>query len=448
MKRILFIVIAAAILSGAVGAETLTLTVDQAVELAIAQNLGLKQSGIDLRTKQRSKDTAWNAFLPSMSVSAGFNGTSGIFQFQGQAAPALTDPGNFGFTTGVSLALPINAAVGTGIKNLVAEFEAGQLSYEAAQKELERDVRKQFHLLLGSLENIKIQEANIDLAQNRLDQARNNFNNGLAPELEVLTSEVTVSNLQPAYNGVVNGYESLMLFFKFLLGVDRQTELVLEGNLDTELYDLNSEELINKYIARRLDIRGLDKQVEALEYSRKTVNRNFNTPTLNLGYSYSLSGTNADQSFTTGLPIEPWSDWNDRGALSLGLQWKFDGLIPGSKTNVQVKGIQDGIDALNIAREMAFQNAGIEITNLVNALDTARKTIEANRSSVDLARRNYELTEEAYNVGTRELLDVQSAQNDYLAAAQQLLLARYEYIAGLLDLEYALNASMDEFLNN
>ena len=96
---------------------------------------------------------------------------------------------------------------------------------------------------------------------------------------------------------------------------------------------------------------------------------------------------------------------------------------------------------------MAFESAGMEITNLVNKLDTSRKTIEANTSSVDLARRNYELTEEAYNVGTRELLDVESRQQDYLAAAQQLLLAKYEYIAGLLDLEYALNTPMDEYLN-
>lgn len=447
MKKILFIVIAAAILSGAAGAETLTLTVDQAVEMAVAQNLGLKQSGIDLRTKERSKDTAWNAFLPSMSLSAGFNGTAGIFQFQGLTAPALTDAGAIGFTTGINFALPINAAVGTGIKNLVADYEAGLLNFEDAQKSLERDVRKQFHLLIGSLENIRIQEANIELAQRRLDQARNNFENGLAPELEVLSSEVTVANLQPAYNGVVAGYESLVLFFKFLLGVDRQTEIDLVGDLETDLYELDSEELINSYIAGRLDIRGLDKQVEALEYAKKTVNRNFNTPTLNLGYSYGVSGTNSsDDGFPTFAPIDPWSDWRDSGTLSLTLQWKFDGLIPGSSTDVQVKEMQDGIDSLNLARQMAFENAGIEITNFVNALDTARKTIEANTSSVELARRNFELTEEAYNVGTRELLDVQSAQNDFLAAAQQLLLARYEYIAGMLDLEYALNASMDEFL--
>ncbi len=438
MKKILIIVIASAIISGAVGAESLTLTVDKAVELAVSQNLGLKQEGIDVRTRERAKDTAWNAFLPSMSASAGFNGTAGIFQFQGITPPSYSDSRNTSFTTGLSFTLPINAAVGTGIKNLVADYEAGLISYEDARKKLERDVRKQFYLLLGNQENIKIQEGNIALAEKRLTQARNNFENGLAPELEVLSAEVTVANLQPAYNGIVAGYDSLMLFFKFLVGEDRNAEIVLNGNLETELYHLDSEALINSYMARRLDIRGLDKQIEALGYAKKTMNRNFNTPTLALGYSYGITGINP-----TGGGIDTWSD---SGKLSLNLQWKFDGLIPGSSSNVQVKEMQDKIDGLSLAKQMAFETAGMEITNLVNKLDTSSKTIEATTSSVELARRNYELTEEAYNVGTRELLDVETRQQDYLQAVQQLLLAKYEYIAGLLDLEYALNAPMDEFL--
>ncbi len=450
MKKILIIAFTAAIISGALGAESVTLTVDKAVELAVAQNLGLKQSGIDVRTRERAKDTAWNAFLPSMSASAGLNSTAGLFHFNGITPPAINDPGALGFNTGLSFSLPINAAVSTGIKNLVASYEAGLISYEDAQKKLERDVRKQFFLLLGSQENIKIQEGNIALAEKRLTQARNNFDNGLAPELEVLSAEVTVANLQPAYNGTVATYDSLMLFFKFLLGEDRNTDITLDGILETELYDLDSENLINGYIARRLDVRGLDKQIEALDYAKKTLNRNFNTPTLVMGGSWGLSGSNSEIDRATSPPsaIDPWSDWADRFTLSLNLQWKFDGLIPGSKSDVQVKEMQDTIDTLSIAKQMAYVSAGMEITNLVNKLNTSRKTIEANTSSVGLAQRNYELTEEAYNVGTRELLDVESRQQDYLLAVQQLLLAKYEYIAGLLDLEYALNTPMSEYLNN
>ena len=448
MKRIIFVALAAVLAVGFLSAENLTLTVDEAVNLAVSQNLGLKQQGIDLRTRERSKDKAWNAFLPSIAASTGVSANHSLFDFDYASSSVFSDAGNLGLNAGLNMSLPLNVGVGGGISNLMADYEAGLIEYEDAQKQLERDVRKQFYSLLANQENIRIQESNLELAQKRYEQTLSNFENGLAPELEVLSAQVTVANLRPALDGASAGYESQLLYFKFLLGIDRKDELELVGDLETELYDMNTDELIDKFMAGRLDIRGLDKQLEAMSYLKKGTALNFKTPTLSLGYSWGLSGSNANE-LPGGVPvaIDPWSDWADRGTLSIGLQWQLDGFIPGSSTDVQLKELQDGIDSLALAKQMAIENAGIEITNSVNSLATARKTIEATTSSVELARRNYELTEEAYQVGTRELLDVESAQNDYLAATQQLLVAKYEYIAGLLDLEYALNAPRDEFLS-
>jgi len=446
MNRIILIGIIAALAAGAAGAADLTLTVDEAVELAVSRNLGLQQSGIELRTKERAKDKAWNVFLPSITATAGASGT-GTNRIVGDSGISLADAGALGVNAGLNLSLPINIGIGAGIKNLVTDYEAGLLSYEDAQAQLERDVRQQFYSLLANEENIAIQQANIDLAEKRLEQARNNFANGLSPELDVLSAEVTVANLMPAYDGVVAGYESQMLFFKFLIGADRNDELTLVGELDTELQDFDAEALINTYMAGRFDLRGLEKQIDSLEQQKRGIARNTNTPTLSLGYNYALSGSNSEFDLQAMLPIDAWSDWGDTSTISLTLSWKLDGLIPGSSGDVALKELQDAIDSLEISKRMAYENAGIEITNLVNTLDTARKTIEANTSSVELARRNYELTEEAYNVGTRELLDVESAQNDLLAAQQQLLLAKYDYVAALLDLQYALNAPLEEFLD-
>jgi len=447
MKKMLIIVVIFSTIIGPMGAESITLNADQAVEMALARNLDLKQTGIDLKTDKRSKDNAWNLFLPSMSISAGFTMSSNIFEYEHTDPLHINEPGAHGFATRLSLSLPLNAAIPASIRNLIAKYEAGLLNYENAQKRLERDVRKQFYLLLGSQENIRIQQANIDLATKRHEQARTNFENGLVTELDVLSAEVTVANLRPAYNRELAFYENLVLFFKFLLGLDRNEEIALDGSLETVLYTFDSEALIAKYINGRLDLRSLEKQIESYKYAKKSALRNFNTPALNLSYRFDITGSNNDSiGFFPKKDIAPWTDWGDRGTLSLGLQWKLDGLIPGSSASNQLRQLQDGIDSLEIAKEMAFQNAGIEITNLINSLDTARKTIEANTSGVELAKRNLQLTEEAYNAGSRQRLDVESAQNEFLLASQQLLFAKYEYIAGLLDLEYALNTSRDEFV--
>ena len=448
MKNRIFIVLLSAALGGILGAETLTLTINDTVEMARARNLKLQQSGITLRTLERAKNTAWNAFLPSMTASAGLTGRHGVFPFDDPPPSTLTDAGNLGVTAGLDLSLPLNIGVGASVNNQITKYQAGLLDYEAAAKKLERDVRITFYNLLAVREDIDIQKANIDLARRRYEQALGNFRNGLIPEFQVLSAEVTLSGLQPAYNKVAARYESLLLGLKTLIGAERGDKVVLVGELPTELYTLDAEELINRYAAGRLDIRKLDKQIQAQEYARREIGMRANTPTLNLGYRYGLRGSSADSKIDGFRPqtIDPWSDWTDSGTLSVTLNWKFDGLIPGSKTNVQLKNLQDVIDSLKLTREIAWIGAGTEITNLVSSLLTSGLTIEANRSRAELARRNFELIEDAYNVGTRELLDVEKAQNDFLAARQELLLAKYQYAAGLLKLEYALNVPMDEFL--
>ena len=449
MKNRIFIVLLWAALGGILGAETLTLTINDTVEMARAQNLKLKQSGIGLRTLERAKNTAWNAFLPSVTASAGLSGRHGVFSFDDSPPAALTDPGNLGVTAGLGLSLPLNIGVGAGVNNQITKYQAGLLDYEAAAKQLERDVKITFYNLLALRESIAIQKANIDLARRRYEQALNNFRSGLIPEFQVLSAEVTLSGLQPAYNRAAARYESLLLGLKTLIGAERGDTVVLVGELPTELYTLDAEELITRYAAGRLDIRKLDKQIQAREYARRGIGMRANTPTLNLGYSYGLRASSADSKIG-GLrrpePIDPWSDWADSATFSITLNWKLDGFIPGSKTNVQLQDIQDVIDSLKLTREIAWVGAGTEITNLVSSLLTSRLTIEANTSRTELARRNFELIEEAYNVGTRELLDVEKAQNDFLAARQDLLLAKYQYAAGLLKLEYALNTPMEKFL--
>jgi len=443
---LLFLLISAAFLSG----EELILTVDKAVEMAVSGNLQLKQAQINLNTKERAKKNRYNTLIPGMSASVALNGFNEMFTDKGLAPPAITDPGAIGLTTGINFSWPLNISYLSTSKQLIADYEAGLIDYEKAKKELEKNVRKQFYYLLASQENIRIEQANLDLAVKRLAQAKSNFENGIVPELEVLQSEVTVANLLPKYNSVKANYENQLLSFKFFLGMSRDTQIKLEGALDTRLYSFNAEDLINAYISRRLDIKLINKNIQILEYTKKSAGRGMNTPTLNLGYSYSLSGTNSDTDRTAFPPasIDPWSDWNDKGALSISLSWKFDGLIPGSKTDLQLKEIQDKINNLDISRQMAFEQAGIEITNLVNNLDTAKKTIEANTSTVKMAKKSYELTEEAYKAGARELLDVEDAQTKYLQATQQLLLAKYNYLAGLLDLEYALNTPIEEVKGN
>ncbi len=443
MKKFLLFSAAALLVSGIAAAEPLSLTVDKAVEMALISNLGLQRSAIDLKISERGKATRWNAFLPGISGNAAFTGTNQLFTNEA-GIPKRDEASLFNLNAGMNLSLPLNAAMATQMKKLVADYEAGLLTYESARRELERDVRKQFYMLLASRENILLQESSIALAKNRLNQARENFANGLAPELEVLSAEVSVANLQPEYDSAVARYEKLMLYFKFLIGAAPDDEITVNGSLETRLVNLEASSLIAKYLSGRLDLRTLDKQMEALKYAVLSAGLGARSPSLVLGYNYSYGGSNSEIS-KMGMPQDAWSDWMDNGTFSIAMRWNLDGLIPGSSGDVTHKNLKDRLSSLELARTMAREKAEIDITNLVNDLSVAHKNIEASTSTVELAQKTFELTEEAYRAGSREILDVESAQNNVMKASLQLLMARYSYIAGILDLEYALNTTSDNF---
>ena len=55
-------------------AEIYTITVDKAVEMAITNNLKIKKAGLDLKTKKTALDSSFNFFIPSLDITASFNG--------------------------------------------------------------------------------------------------------------------------------------------------------------------------------------------------------------------------------------------------------------------------------------------------------------------------------------------------------------------------------------
>ena len=64
------------------------------------------------------------------------------------------------------------------------------------------------------------------------------------------------------------------------------------------------------------------------------------------------------------------------------------------------------------------------------------KTLEMTR---DVAEKTLSLTEEAYNFGTKDMLDVSDAQQTVRNAELDILAKKFDIYCSLLELEYTLN---------
>jgi len=458
MKKILSVLVLYLFSITMISAETVVLDIDKSVELALENNLGLKSSRIDVDIKKRASDLSWNRFIPTVQVSSTMmrwnqeqsgnilmvDPTSSLgFGLYDRVISSSYDLPRWGLSAGLDFSLNLSYALFKEMKGTKLDYEAGLISYEIALKQLQRDVKKNFYNILVFEENLWLMEQNIEAANSRLEQAKINYSNGLVPELSVLSAQVGYENLKPAFSEMKLGYETMLNGFKMLLGIDLDTNISLEGDIVINPIELDTEKLTGYFLGGRLDIKSMNKTVQSLENAKAGLQLQTMTPML-------MFGLNFDPAFQNDPLENNWfkdigDNWSQQsGMFRITLAMSLDSFLPWSKTQVGIKDMEDGITQLKLGIAQANVGAEMEIKTIVMKLNKSMEQLETLILNISLAYEAYRLSQEAYDAGSKELLEVKDAERDLNTAKLEVLKEKYNYITGLLDLEYALNATLEE----
>jgi outer membrane protein TolC len=440
-----------------------SITPDEAVELAIKSNLSLESARAGAATKKRTSDLSWNRFIPSVTLGGSLIMDNEASQVGG-TLPVDLNTVNSAFPPGViygvvpysmeaprwhvagtvQASLTVSAAMFEAMRTLRMDYEGGLISYEKARAQLERDVRKAYYQMLLLQENIALLRESYEAAERRVTMARANYNSGLIPEVNLLQAQVAMENLKPTIDQAENGLKLSMASFANNLGLayDTPFELIPVEN-EAILIPLDVAELITKAASGRPDIQELKQTILVLESTRKAQR-------LALAPSLSLSW-NMNQAFIR----DPWKDdwingdnWQQSGSLTISLGLRLHSLLPFSTDYQGIRDLEDNLRTANIGLAQAVRGTEIEIYNTVLTLEQTRATMEAQRYTVDLAERTYRLTEQAYRAGLNELLEVQNAELELRRARIGVLEQNYNYIQGLIDLEYAIGVPFGTLTKN
>ncbi|AEE15666.1 TolC family protein [Treponema brennaborense] len=421
--------------------QPLVLTIDEAVKYANGNSKTLKSSAIDLEVKKRASDMVWNQFLPSVSVSATasrsneYSDTMGAilsaipgFPYQPSAvteADHWTAVGNVGISWNFSFALV------DGIRIIRQNYEAGLVSWDQTLRQNELQIRKLFYGLLLQQESFKIQQQSLLNAQKRVDQAKVNYRNGLIPELALLQTQVAYENQKPAVLKMEQAVNQQLDLFAFMLGLPAGTKITLDGKIDPVFITLDAETLIDQYAWNNPDIVSLQKNLEILRLNLSVQNLQAFTPALSLSWGWQPMVSDIDSNWI--------NTYTDRGAFSATLAWNLTNLLPFSANRQQAKDTKANISKLELSLETLLQKAELDIRTQVDTLAQSHAAIEASAGNIALAQKSYDMTLAAYRNGTKELLDVRDAENQLNQAKLGLANEKYNYLSGLLDLEYSLN---------
>jgi outer membrane protein TolC len=334
----------------------------------------------------------------------------------------------------------LSAALGHGIKAIKMDYETGQLNYEKAKLQMERDVRKSYYQMLLVKANIALLRESFETAQRRATMAQTNYRNGLIPEVNYLQAQVAVENMKPTIDQAENGLKLAMASFAMNLGLPYDTAFELEPvKGDLNFIPLDLAELIHKASTEKPDIVELQKTLSTLKTSRTAQALQMWTPYLNLSWGVTPMFNPV---------MDPWKEswgngdnWSSSGTFSITLGLNLNSLFPFTKEGQGLKDVDNNIRNLNINLAQAIRGTEIEIYNTVFSLEQVQVSVDALRHTVELAERTYRLTEQAYRAGLSELLEVRNAGDELNRARLAILEQNFNYINGLIDLEYAIGAT-------
>jgi outer membrane protein len=441
MKTHRFLAVAASIatLSAAASAQQAQpverITFEQAIDLALKQNLQVRQAENNLELADISFDQSRMSYKPNLQFGMSGNNnfgrafdltTGSISNEMKQSASSnvqssyqLFDPtrsANVAAQRASSVATESDLARArqTAVYNVALNFVA----YVSARSRL--DVQKE------NLESLKLQEAQIQ----RFADA------GARPISDLYQVKSNVANAQlqlvQAEQQIENAKFTLMQTLQ--LDPARDYDFVapaIPDSLTTTAYNLDS--LVTVAYQRRSDMIAAQGRLLAAEKSVSSAGAG-HRPSLGLSASYGSSGRFGDPAPPAGAgTFSEQFERNRSGSLSLGLSLPvFDrGLVSLNKRRAQIQR-----ENAQLSLTSTRQTVALDVRRAWYNIRSAQQQLIAAQAALVSATQALEATTQRYNVGAATLLDVTQSRALRVNALTSLNDARYNLVLNQAAMAY------------
>lgn len=399
------------------------LSLNQAIECAVENNLSIKESRIQLEQVERTYNHGWNNFLPSLNASVSVTDSS-------QISPV--EKNNLSISAGLSANLSLSAGLGKKLKAIKENYKSGLMNYEDCIREVKSSVTKDFYSLLYKEKQLELCRKSLELYQDQYNQTKIKKANGRIPELDLLSSQVNLENAKIDLKNSEKTFNNSLLRFLNDIGYshEKNSKILIMGSLD----DCQKYEEIN---FSNLDLKTLVEQSPSVRVLKDSLRQN----------ELSLTQAKMDAycpSVSLSAKINPYEKnflvktneetVSNSWSVSAGISIPLDNLIPGSDTKDSIAKIKDSTSIYKLQIEDKQKEILTEALEIIHTIEIAKDTLENCRQNVELAKKSYELAEVAYKNGTKALSDLQTVQNSYNTANVQLNNQQLSLITSVIEL--------------
>lgn len=394
--------------------QKMTLSLQQAIELALKNNRDLKTARRILSSQASNYRAAKAQYYPQISGSFSIEHT--LFNNL-EIEPKIANRFSTSlFNVNLNMPLDLSGAIGRTVQKALIGVVTAKAQYLQAAQNLVVNVYSQYYTVLSSVETIRIDRAQVEQAQEQLRIAEARLKKGRIPEADVLTAKVQLDNAKQTLKVDEGGFEVAVATMRNTLVLPQQVEIIPTGKLTFSPEKFVYEEAFQEGEKKRLEMQVSRLNLEVANISLKsTYDQYLPTITLTGSYGYSLTGRNPQEAIEERQkgPL-----WQFTAGLNVPI-FIFDG---GTIKESKVRAMTD-IEQAQANVQQTRETIALEIKNQLITLQNTQERVEILKNTAKQGSESLRIADLRYRMGLSSYLEYADARNNLRSAELNLLSA-------------------------
>ena len=408
----------------------LTLTLEQALEIALSENPTIKVAEQEIEIKRYAKQEAYASLYPRFDATAQYQRVlkkQTMSMDFGGATQTIKVGSDNSFNGGVAGSMPVvNAQLWESLKVSVADVVLAVEKARSSQIDMIEQVSQAYFSVLLAKESLVVYQRVYDNAVENNKNIKKRYEVGSVSEYDFISSNVMVQNAIPNVIEAQNSVVLTLWQLKALLGIDLKKNIDVAGSLADYEAQMNYAHTLDQLdLSNNTTLKQLDIQEGMLESALK-ITKFANIPTLSINAAYLYTALGNDGKFFQAKAWNPYS--------YAGVQLNIP-IFAGNQRRAATRQAKLNLSNLQLQRENAERQLQVAVVNSLNNMQTNVKKFSAAAATVGQAQRGYDIAVKRYEVGRGTLVDVDNSQLQLTQAELGRNSAIYNFLIAKISLD-------------
>ncbi len=407
------------------------LSLQDAIDRGLKQNLGLLLSNTDIRAARGQRWEQLSALLPHVTAAPYVAATElnlpelGLSSLGGLIVPPSVGPFSY-FDARASVTQTLFDWKAINATRAASQsLKSAEYTFKDARDLVVLAVGYTYLQAIADEARIETADAQVKSAQAVYDQAADQVNAGTSPAIDGLRAKVELQTRQQQLIQAKNNYAIQKLTVARVIGLAPGQEFEFTDKSPYEPFEgITVDEALKRAYASRFDYQAALADERAAQFSRKAAVA---------GYYPSLS-FNADYGTAGGHPSTATQVMDARGTLSIPI---FQGgSVHGDVLQADAR-LEQSRERLDNLRAQIDADVRTALLNLQSSADQ----VNVARSNIDLAEETLVQSRDRFSAGVTDTVEVVQSQEAVASAHEQYISSLYSYNYAKISLARALGAA-------